>query len=455
LSTNGAGTNTPILASVACAIGVDIPANLIIVLAVFSNVGVKGLLGRSTDVPTESAADAVEPFGVGAGDGREGILRGGNGDTVSLSELETALTIESTVGSGSWVARNNDAKGHGIGEDHGSEGESVRADGGEKDSRDIGVDEGTTSWQRVCCRTSWGRKNTTISLHNSEELVVAIQLEVGNVGRRATIDDELIENLKLLRLLELGRVKSSSAAVVAVDSTGESHTKVDLHTVITHDSVEVLLVLLEFKCRHEAEAAETEWEHGRDNSLEEPWCEKDSAITAESQDEVKLLRLAPAQIGCPVLEHVLEARVLGKQTRCIEASRVTELSINVYINAEVGTVAWGSQQPTSKLTGEVDQLIVACLCDNHDVANGALDRTALKLLGDFANTSCSRNEARMRHGNIVLDLLENLADIDSISKALVVEAWRLESWGKNGSCGIRSSCVVAGGWSVSASSSGC
>ncbi|KAI6761012.1 hypothetical protein HG531_001565 [Fusarium graminearum] len=252
LSTNGAGTDTPVLASVTCAIGVDIPPDLFVILAIFCNVGVKGLLGSSANVPAESAADTVEPFGVGAGDGRERVLRGSDGDTISLSELETALAVESTVGSG-------------------------------------------------------------------------------------------------------------------------------------------------------------------------------STITTKSQDKVKLFRLAPAQIGCPVLEHVLEARVLGKQTRCIEASRITELSINIDINAEVGAVAWGSQEPASKLTGEIDQLIVACLCDNHDVANSALDGTALKLLGDFAHTSCGRNETRMRHGNIVLDLFEDLADVDSVSEALVIEAWRLKS----------------------------
>ncbi|KAI6770511.1 hypothetical protein HG530_005140 [Fusarium avenaceum] len=140
----------------------------------------------------------------------------------------------------------------------------------------------------------------------------------------------------------------------------------------------------------------------RHDALEEPRSEQDGAVAAEGQDEIELLGLAPAQIGGPVLEHVL-------------------LSIDIDVDAKVGAIAWGAQQPAGKFTGEVDKLVIAGLCDNHDVANSTLDGAALELLGDFSNTSCGGNEARVRHGDIILDLLQDFANVDGISKSLMVE----------------------------------
>lgn len=41
----------------------------------------------------------------------------------------------------------------------------------------------------------------------------------------------------------------------------------------------------------------------------------------------------------------------------------------------------------------MDELVVARLGDNHDVADGAADGTALELLGDFADAGGGLDEA--------------------------------------------------------------
>lgn len=148
-------SGTALLTGIAGAIGIDIPVRLGIVAATLACgraiTRLKALLHRSTCVPTERARDAVEPLCVGACDGWEGILRSRDGHAVARLQLDATLAVKGTVGGGARVTRHRDAEEHGVGEDHGSEGEGVRADRGEKDSGDVRVDEGTACGEGVGC----------------------------------------------------------------------------------------------------------------------------------------------------------------------------------------------------------------------------------------------------------------------------------------------------------------
>lgn len=106
---------------------------------------------RGARIPPKRARDTVEPLGVGARHGGKRVLRGGDGDAVAWFELDAALAVKGAVGGGARVARDGDAEEHGVGEDHGSEGEGVWADGGEEDGGDVGVDEGAACGEGVGC----------------------------------------------------------------------------------------------------------------------------------------------------------------------------------------------------------------------------------------------------------------------------------------------------------------
>jgi len=161
-------------------------------------------------------------------------------------------------------------------------------------------------------RTCGSREDAAIGLHDGEQLVVAVQLEVGDVGRWAAVNDELVEDLELFTLLHV------LALAVAVHGAGEAHAEADAHPVVAHDFVEVFLVALELEVGQEAEAAEAEGENRRDDALEEPRGEEHGAVTAEGEHQVELLRLAPAEIRRPVLEHVLVPWLGLEQTRGVE-----------------------------------------------------------------------------------------------------------------------------------------
>jgi hypothetical protein len=66
----------------------------------------------------------------------------------------------------------------------------VRADGGEEDSGDIGVDQRAAGRERVCGGAGGGREDTAIGLDDCEQVVVAVEFELGDVGGGASVDDQ-------------------------------------------------------------------------------------------------------------------------------------------------------------------------------------------------------------------------------------------------------------------------
>lgn len=145
----------------------------------------------------------------------------------------------------------------------------------------------------------------------------------------------------------------------------------------------------------ETQASQAEGQHRRDDALEEPGSEEHRAIAAERQDQVEFLGLAPAQVRRPVLEHVLEAGVLVDKTLGVEALGVAQLCIHVNIDAKIGAVSRGVHQPLGEFACQDDKGVVSGLGDDHDIANGALDRSALQLLRNLADTSGGLDQTGM------------------------------------------------------------
>lgn len=178
-------------------------------------------------------------------------------------------------------------------------------------------------------------------MDDGEELVVAVELEVGDVGRGPAVNDELVEDFKLLAFA-VGGVQGAGAP----DGAGEAHAEIDFHAVVAHDAAEVGAVLVKVKRGHEAEAAERKGQHGRHDALEEPRGEEHGSVAAEGEDEVKLVRLAPAEIWVPVAQRVFKGRwVLGHETCGVEALGAPQLGVDVDADARVGAVARRAKQP--------------------------------------------------------------------------------------------------------------
>lgn len=76
--------------------------------------------------------------------GRKGVLRCGDGDVIALAELHTPFAIEAAIRRRSAVAWDADPEEKRVGEDHGTEGEGVRADGREENGGNVWVHERAT-----------------------------------------------------------------------------------------------------------------------------------------------------------------------------------------------------------------------------------------------------------------------------------------------------------------------
>lgn len=123
------------------------------------------------------------------------------------------------------------------------------------------------------------------------------------------------------------------------NGAGEAHAEIDAHAMVTHDAVQVGFVGRELKIGQEAEGAEGEGEYGRDDALEKPRGKEDSAVAAEGEDEVEGFGRGPAEVGGPVFQHTLIARVGREEGGDVESLGGAEFSINEDGHAKVGAVA--------------------------------------------------------------------------------------------------------------------
>lgn len=76
----------------------------------------------------------------------------------------------------------------------------MRADRREKDARDGRVGERAAGGEGVSGGTCGGGDDAAISLDDGEEVVVAVEFEVGDVGGGAAVDDEFVEDFELFAL---------------------------------------------------------------------------------------------------------------------------------------------------------------------------------------------------------------------------------------------------------------
>jgi hypothetical protein len=113
--------------------------------------------------------------------------------------------------------------------------------------------------------TSRRREYAAVRLHDGQELIITVQLQVGHIGRRPAIDDQLVQNLELLALLHF-----VAHGPVAVHGAGEAHAEIHPHALVAHDAVQVVLVLLELEARQEAKTPKAEGQDGRHDTLKQP-----------------------------------------------------------------------------------------------------------------------------------------------------------------------------------------
>lgn len=67
------------------------------------------------------------------------------------------------------------------------------ADGGEEDGRDVRVNEGSASRERVCGAASGGGEDASISLNNGQKFIIAVKFEIGDVWGWTTVNNEFCD----------------------------------------------------------------------------------------------------------------------------------------------------------------------------------------------------------------------------------------------------------------------
>ena len=304
------------------------------------------------------------------------------------------------------------------------------ANRGQEDGGNVRVNEGAAGGQRIGGAAGGGAEDDAVSLHEGEEVVVAVEFEVRDVGGWSAVDDELVEDFELLSFDGVALVVTTAATggrgCGAVDGAGETHAKVHAHAFVTHDSVERLLVVAEVEVGEEAERAEGKGEDWWDDALKEPGGVEHGAVAAEGQDEVEFLRARPAKVGRPVAEHGLELGVLGHQFLRVETFGAAQLGVDVDVDAHVVAVARCREQELGQLAREGDEVIVSGLGDDHDGPDSSFDRTALQLLRHFAHAGGSLHQPTVRKTFVVFETGEHGRDVDGIVEAPMEEAWRLQ-----------------------------
>ena len=133
-------------------------------------------------------------------------------------------------------------------------------DGCEQDTWDGGVRERPTGGKRIGGAACRGGENAAVCLDNGEELGIAVDLKIGDVGGGTAIDDEFVENFELFALDGVFRVDDAfgGSGRSAEDGASEAHAKVDAHTLLSHDTVQVGFVGRELEVCEEAEGPKGE-----------------------------------------------------------------------------------------------------------------------------------------------------------------------------------------------------
>lgn len=94
-------------------------------------------------------------------------------DIISRLQLDPLSPIETRPRACAGIVRDAYAQNNGVGEDDGSEGERMRADGGDEDDGVLGVAEGAPGCEIVGCRAGGCSNTDAVGLNRGEMLVVA------------------------------------------------------------------------------------------------------------------------------------------------------------------------------------------------------------------------------------------------------------------------------------------
>lgn len=165
----------------------------------------------------------------------------------------------------------------------------MRTNRRDHDGRHGRVNHRGSSSNRVSRTSGWSRNNQSVSLNRGDQLSVQIEVNVGQVWRRSTIDNDLIENEQIGGgLLDYGSVFLGGSAH---DDTTESTAK-SQGCVTFKDLGDLLFKVFELERSQEPERTEMEGHHRRDGLLEERGCVEKGPVSAEADDEVDFAALA-------------------------------------------------------------------------------------------------------------------------------------------------------------------
>lgn len=80
------------------------------------------------------------------------------------------------------------------------------------------------------------------------------------------------------------------------------------------------------------------------------------------------------------LERLEDVRMIALNALSIESLGRLELRIDVHDDAPVLSIAWGEHEKEGKFSGELDEMVISCLCDDQDRIDGGLDPGSSQLL---------------------------------------------------------------------------
>ena len=269
------------------------------------------------------------------------------------------------------------------------------ADGREEDDGVFGMAEGAAGREIVSGGARRGSDADAIGLHGGEVFVIAEDFNGGHGWIGPAVDDDVVEDFKgprgFVRVLVLAffahELFDEIRARGFVWFLGPHHGSFEAQAERDGDAVvegcgeggaEVAVV--EFG--EEAERAEGEGEHGRDDALEEPAGVEEGAVAAEGDADVEGVGMFGAEFVGPVFEPTFPRRLLRDQAVGVELLVV--LQCIFYINC-VRRVSLVAQQPFHHLPCIPNQRLIMCLGQEEDRFDVQFQLDAPQLLAHLSD----------------------------------------------------------------------
>jgi hypothetical protein len=213
---------------------------------------------------------------------REGEAAGTDSNVVARLQLDALSAIETGPRARPRVVRHARAQYYGIGQNDGTEGQSVRTYGCYENDWVVRMAERAAGCEIVCRATSRRRDADTVRLYRGEVLIVAKELDAGHGGVRPSVHHHLVEDVvssvrpvsvvvfRLFAYEFLDQIATLCVTFLGAHDGGfEAQTQTNCDAAL-EGARQSLRILLKVELGEEAQRAQRKGENGRNDALEQP-----------------------------------------------------------------------------------------------------------------------------------------------------------------------------------------